>query len=334
MEVARIGEFGLLESVTELIKTTNIIKSPFAQNLIKGIGDDAAVWKCSGAIQFTTTDCLIENIHFDTRYTRWEDLGYKSMAINLSDIAAMGGDPLYALISLSIPGSLKVEDIKSLYKGIIASANKYDVQIIGGNISASEVIVINITVQGYSERPAFLSRSSAKQGDIIAITGYTGLSAAGLKVLKNGIVSDLKARELFTNFHLRPEPKIKEGKTLLKYGVKTAIDISDGLLADLKHICEASGVSSVINEYLVPIHPALAKFFPDEYEQLALSGGEDYELLFTADSGIINKLKEEITTPITIIGEITGGPSGKIVVIDRSGKELAISHIGWDHFKR
>jgi thiamine-monophosphate kinase len=333
MDVARIGEFGLLELIAGLIKTKNVITSPFAQNLIAGIGDDAAVWKCSGAIQFTTTDCLTENIHFNTRYTGWEDLGYKSMAINLSDIAAMGGDPLYALISLSIPGSMEIENIESLYGGMIASANKYNVQIVGGNISASEAIIINVTVQGHSETRAFLSRSAAKPGDKIAITGYTGLSAAGLKLLKNGTVSDPETLKTLTNAHLKPEPRIAEGKTLVKFGVKTAIDISDGLISDLRHICEASGVSAIISKDTVPIHPALAKFFPTECEQLALSGGEDYELLFTADSSVINKLKEEIEIPVTIIGEIKEGPSTKITVVDKSGKEQAVSHTGWDHFK-
>jgi thiamine-monophosphate kinase len=333
MKVSELGEFKLIGRIAKLIEETSHIDSLSRQNLILGIGDDAAVWKCQGALQLTTTDCMIQDVHFNLAYTDWEELGHKSIAVNLSDIAAMGGDPKYATVSLSLPGETDVEDVISLYKGMISICNRYGVMIIGGNVSAADKIIINVTLQGFCKTKDFFTRSSAKPGDLIALTGFTGLSAAGMKMLAGKMNIDADTAAMLKKAHLRPEPKLNEARGLLNMGIKTAIDLSDGVMSDLKHICDASGVSATIQQDLVQIHPALKKYFPQEAEQLALSGGEDYELLFTGNPATIQKIKAKAAAPVNIIGEIGRGPIGKITVFDRTGKNVSVQTPGWEHFK-
>jgi thiamine-monophosphate kinase len=219
-----------------------------------------------------------------------------------------------------------------MYRGMIDMAEKYDVTIIGGNVSSADKLIINISVHGYTSGTKLLTRSSAKPGDRIAVTGFTGLSAAGLEMFKTQLTLEKEASALFAQAHLRPHPRVSEGQALVKYGVKTAIDISDGLLADLGHICEASKVSAKVSEALVPVSPALKDAFKDRYMDLALTGGEDYELLFTAPEATILKLKPHLSCPVTIIGEIAKQGSG-VEVIGASGNAVPFKRAGWNHFK-
>jgi len=333
VKVSELGEFNLIEKISDLVKEKNISSIPDRELLI-GIGDDSAVWKSLGKFQMCTTDCLIQNVHFDLAYTGWQDLGIKSIAVNLSDIAAMGGFPRYTFVSLAMPPDTEVDDILTLYRGMIETANKYGIHILGGNISAADKLIINIAVHGYSKTSSLLTRSTALAGDLIAVTGFTGLSAAGLIMLKNKLSFEEEAAAVFSGAHLRPNPRIKEGQMLVSHGARTAIDISDGLLADLGHICESSRVSAIVREELVPISPFLKKYFKDDYMNLALTGGEDYELLFTASRGVFQKVKASIQCPVTIIGEIVKQNSAAITVIDSNGKSALFAHTGWNHFKQ
>ncbi len=333
MKVSELGEFGLIELLADIVDRTKNPKDTSWQQLIIGIGDDAAAWQGDSSIQLATTDSLIQDTHFDLNVTTWEELGWKSIAVNLSDIAAMGGIPKYALISLALPGELEIDCISSLYQGMTQIANQFGVAIIGGNIASAGRTMINVTVLGILESKHALTRSAAVPGDQIAVTGYTGLSAAGLKMLKQKLSLDDETSRLLRRAHLQPTPRINEGQVLLHHRVRAAIDISDGLIADLAHICKASKVSARINKDSVPIHPILQSKFKSDCLKLALSGGEDYELLFTARSQVINRVKQAISCPVTVIGEITEGTPGQVMLIDAAGKSIPWQQGGWEHFK-
>ena len=333
MKVSELGEFGLIELLADIVDRTKNPQDSSWQRLLIGIGDDAAAWQGDSSIQLATTDSLIQDTHFDLNITTWEELGWKAIAVNLSDIAAMGGIPKYALISLALPGELETDCISSLYQGMAQIANQFGVAIIGGNIASASRTMITVTVLGSLESKSALTRSAAVPGDQVAVTGYTGLSAAGLKMLKQKLSFDAEISRLLRRAHLQPTPRINEGQVLLRHGVKAAIDISDGLIADLTHICKASKVSARINKDSVPIHPILQSNFKSDCQQLALSGGDDYELLFTASSQIINQVKQTTSCPVTVIGEITEGTPGQVTLIDAAGKSIPWRQGGWEHFK-
>jgi len=210
MKLSELGEFGLIELVH---KITDNFKNPQHaswQKLLVGIGDDAAAWQSHDHIQLATTDTLVQGIHFDLDVTTWEELGWKALAVNLSDIAAMGGIPEYALVSLALPGELEVENISKFYTSMIHLAEQFGVATVGGNIVAAPSIVITITVIGCSNQETVLKRSAAFPGEQIAVTGYLGLSAAGLEVLKGKMSLDPETSNILRQGHLRPVPKVKE----------------------------------------------------------------------------------------------------------------------------
>jgi thiamine-monophosphate kinase len=333
MKVSELGEFGLIELLADIVDKSKNLRDSSWQRLLIGIGDDAAAWQGDNTIQLATTDSLVQDTHFDSNITTWDELGWKAIAVNLSDIAAMGGMPTYALISLGLPDSLETDCVSRLYQGMVQIANQFGVAIVGGNVTSASKTIITVTVFGSLKSASALTRSAAMPDDQIAVTGYLGLSAAGLKMLKQNLSFDAETSRLLRQAHLRPAPKVKEGQILLSNGVRAAIDISDGLIADLAHICKASKVSAKIKRDLVPVHPTVRANFKADYEQLALSGGEDYELLFTASSQIIEHLKQTISCPVTIIGEITKGIPGQVTLIDTAGKNVPWQKAGWEHFK-
>jgi thiamine-monophosphate kinase len=333
VNVSELGEFGLIELLADIVDRNRNPKDVSWQSLLIGIGDDTAAWKADDAVQLATTDSLVQDTHFDLNVVTWEELGWKAVAVNLSDIAAMGGIPKYALISLALPGNLETDHVSSLYRGMAQIASRFGVAIVGGNIASADKTVINVTVFGSLESPSMLTRSAAVPGDGIAVTGYLGLSAAGLMMLKQNLKFDAEATQLFREAHVTPMPRIDEGQILLHRGVRSAIDISDGLIADLTHMCRASKVSAWIKQNALPIHPALKKYFESDYLQLALSGGEDYELLFTASNQTINRLKKAMPCHITVIGEITRGKPGQVSLVDANGHVIPWQEAGWEHFK-
>jgi thiamine-monophosphate kinase len=333
MNVSELGEFGLIGLLADIVDKTKNPKDVSWQRLVIGTGDDAAAWRVDDAIQLATTDSLVQDTHFDLNIVTWEELGWKAIAVNLSDIAAMGGIPKYALISLALPGELETDNVSSLYQGMAQIANRFGVAIVGGNIASADKTTINVTVLGSLESASALTRSAAVPGDQIAVTGYLGLSAAGLRTLKQHLKFDVETTQLLRQAHLKPMPRVDEGQILLHHGVKAAIDISDGLIADLTHICQASKVSAGINQDELLIHPALKNNFKSDYLQLALSGGEDYELLFTASNQVIAQIKQAISCPVTVIGDITQGKPGQVTLIDADGGIIPWQKAGWEHFK-
>ena len=333
MKLSELGEFELINLIHSISASyENPRRSPW-RGILVGIGDDAAAWQSDNRIQLATTDTLVQDVHFDLSIITWEELGWKALAVNLSDIAAMGGIPKYALISLALPGQLEVEDISRFINSMMHIAREFRVAIVGGNVAAARSIVITVTVIGYSKGKTILKRSTASFGQQIAVTGYIGLSAAGLQMLKRKTIADPEARNTLRRAHLRPMPRLKEGQTLLRQGVNTAIDISDGLVADLDHICESSKVKAKINMEQIPIHPLVTAHFSD-YQDLALCGGEDYELLFTADKATVGRVKQALDSPVTVIGYITDEKLPKrVTVVDSKGNIIPYRKAGWEHFK-
>ncbi|HEY55692.1 MAG TPA: thiamine-phosphate kinase, partial [Dehalococcoidia bacterium] len=319
------GEFGLIDLLAKMAGGGD-------ERLLIGIGDDAAAWQGDASIQLASVDSFIEGVHFPPGIAPWPELGGKALAVNLSDIAAMGGIPRYALVSLALPDSTEVEDVTALYKGMLDLAKQYGVTIVGGDISSAPLVAITITVLGTSPKKQLLTRSNARPGELIAITGYLGAAAAGLEMLTKKLKFDPQATELFKQAFLNPSPRIAEGQLLVEQGVKTAIDISDGLLADLGQIGKASKVGARIEAERVPIEPLVKAAFGERALELALSGGEDYELLFTASAEVIERVKKAASCPITVIGEIVAGDG--VSVVDRQGKPLSVVRAGWEHFSQ
>ncbi len=333
MRLSELGEFGLINLIrSSSARYENLGRTPWPEVLV-GIGDDAAAWQSDNRIQLATTDTLVQDVHFDLGTISWEELGWKALAVNLSDIAAMGGIPKYALLSLALSGELEVEDISKFIDSMMHLAGEFGVAIVGGNVAAAPNVVITVTIIGCSKGKAMLKRSTASYGEQIAVTGYLGSSAAGLEMLKGKTISDPEVSNFLRRAHFKPMPKVKEGQILIEQGVKTAIDISDGLVADLAHICESSKVNAKINIKQVPIHPAVIANFPN-YQELALCGGEDYELLFTADKATIARAKQALNCPVTVIGAITKEKlPTRVTVVDSKGNIIPYNKGGWEHFK-
>jgi thiamine-monophosphate kinase len=333
MKLSELGEFGLINLIrSSSARYENSGRTPWREVLV-GIGDDAAAWQSNNRIQLATTDTLVQNVHFDLGVINWEELGWKALAVNLSDIAAMGGIPKYALLSLALPGELEVEDISKFINSMMHLAREFKVAIIGGNVATAPNVVITVTIIGCSKGKNLLKRSTASPGEQIAVTGYLGSSAAGLEMLKGKDISDPEVSNILRRAHFKPMPKVKEGQILIDQGVKTAIDISDGLIADLDHICESSKVNAKIKIEQVPVHPVVTANFSN-HQELALCGGEDYELLFTAGEATIARAKQALNCPVTVIGDITDeNLPTRVTVVDSKGNIIPYKKGGWEHFK-
>ncbi|MFC2066792.1 thiamine-phosphate kinase [Chloroflexota bacterium] len=333
MKVSELGEFGLIDLLAGMVSRSRKTQSASWRQLIVGIGDDAAAWQGNTSIQLATIDTLVQDIHFTLNTTSWSELGWKSLAVNLSDIAAMGGVPGYALVSLALPGHTEVEDVAAFYEGMIDLAQRFEVAIVGGDTSRAPLVSITITVLGSARNKHILTRSSAKPGDKIAVTGAIGGAAGGLDMLMNQLSFDPEATSYLREVFLRPLPRLAEGQLLIERGVETAIDISDGLISDLPHICKASRVGARVEIDRLPIHPIVKDNFGDRALGLALSGGEDYELLFTAGVEVIDKVKGAASCPVTVVGDIVADEKGEVRLVDINGKPFNLRKAGWEHFR-
>ncbi|MFP3880492.1 MAG: thiamine-phosphate kinase [Dehalococcoidia bacterium] len=332
MTLSQLGEFGLIDLIRSIAVPANSERTRY-QEVLVGIGDDATAWQTDNHIQLATTDTMVQDIHFDLTITGWEELGWKALAVNLSDIAAMGGVPKYALLSLALPSELEVEDISKFTSAMVHLAREFGVALVGGNVATSPNVVITVTLIGYSDGETILRRSTASPGEQIAVTGYLGLSAAGLVMLRNKLALDNEARTMLRQAHLQPVPRVREGQVLVEQGVRTAIDLSDGLLADLDHICESSTVNAKVTMEQVPVHPLLKANFSN-HQELALCGGEDYELLFVADQATIARAKQALDCPVSVIGEITKERlATRVTVVDSQGNTVPYRKGGWEHFR-
>ena len=334
MKVSELGEFGLIDLLAKMVRSTQDKQIAPFQQLILGIGDDAAAWQGDTQIQLATVDSLIQDVHFALDITPWQELGWKALAVNLSDIAAMGGVPRYALVSLALPNHTEIDNVTALSQGMIELAQQSAVAIVGGDTTSAPLVAITITVFGSAKNQDnhILTRSAARAGDKIAVTGHLGAAAAGWEMLTKQLQFDLQATTRLKQAFLHPYPRIAEGQLLVAQGVKTAIDISDGLISDLNHICQASRIGARIEIGRVPIEPAVKANFGNRALELALSGGEDYELLFTASTEVIDKVTKTAPCPITVIGDIIADKASKITLVDSKGKPVSIPKKGWEHF--
>ena len=332
MKLSALGEFGLIKLIKE-VTLPSYRSSPDAfKRLVIGIGDDAAAWEGRPFIQLATTDSLVENIHFTFESSTWEDLGHKSLAVNLSDIAAMGGQALYALVSLACPGDVDVESVLDFYRGMTRLGSQHNTAIVGGNLAASAVVCTTVFVVGEAPSGKLLRRSSALPGQLIAVTGTLGTAAAAVAALKSRQKGDSEVPPVLMQALLRPHPRLIEAQVLVEEGVECAIDISDGLVADLGHICERSEVAARVYASQIPVCPACQTVTPDSLD-LALYGGEDYELLFTCDSSTLERIATRIDCPVTVVGEIgEHAAEPEIAVIGLNGQRITGGRTGWNHF--
>jgi thiamine-monophosphate kinase len=327
MKLSEIGEFALIAAIKEMALE--------GQGVIKGIGDDAAVLRpCPGMVSLVTTDLLLQGVHFQLDLIDPYRLGRKAVAVNLSDIASCGGIPRAMLVSLAIAPEAELASVQSLYKGMLEQAQAFKVALVGGDTSQGDRLLISITLIGEAEEAKIVYRAGARKGDLIFVTGTLGDAALGLRQLKQG-----KREGVLIQRHLTPVPRVKEGQAIAQQGLATAmIDISDGLVADLGHILEASQVGAEIRLSGLPLSEEYRKevkaYSPDPYA-LALAGGEDYELLFTAAPAkekAVAKLAQELGIPITSIGKIVDVAQG-VKIYTEDGKEYPIAQKGHDHFK-
>tara|TARA_B100000029_G_C17521232_1_gene939970 strand:+ start:419 stop:1423 length:1005 start_codon:yes stop_codon:yes gene_type:complete len=333
VKILDIGESKLIEIIQDLVSAPERDSNFINNRLLVGIGDDASAWQPGPGLEISTTDTLVQGVHFSLSYSSWYDIGWKAMASNLSDISAMGGVPLYALINAGFPSYMDVDDVKDLYKGMLSIADKYSVRIMGGDLVRCETSFITVMIIGTSERDLLL-RSNMTPGDLIAVTGNLGSSAAGLRILSGDLSCTNEAHESIIESHLRPCPRINEGLTLAANGIRAAMDISDGLIIDLNKFCDSSGVGAVVYADKIPISQYLQEIFSsDEIIALALGGGEDYELLFSGPRDIVLSIIPKLASGATIIGKVSESHVGKVHVLDSENRKIALDDIGWDHFK-
>jgi len=306
-----IGEFGFIEKIRESLKTKN-------PSVISGIGDDAAIFKPTPGHELVfTTDMLIEGRHFDFKFITPGQLGAKTMAVNISDCAAMGAKPTVAVVSIGLPKDYPMANVEAFYEGLKGWGESYGAQIVGGA----------------------LRRSGAKAGDALFVTGTLGDSAAGLHSLQHPSAKTKEIVPLLIKHHLMPLPRFNVGRVLSTKRLATsAIDVSDGLSSEIHHLCDESKVGAEIHEEALPLSPSLLAYC--EAEKLnaldfVLNGGEDYELLFTVPltyiSQVVQKVPGETGTPVKSIGRMVPAAKG-ITLITRKGERLPLKAKGFDHF--
>jgi thiamine-monophosphate kinase len=312
MKIKDIGEFGLIERIT---------KKPKDKNILVGIGDDAAVYKTEKGLQILTTDCLVEGDHFRKEWFIPMQIGMKAIEINVSDIAAMGAIPKYVLVSLALPRDLVVEFVEGMYKGMWKVCDKYNIEIIGGNMTHCENIVITITLTGKVNKKNLSLRNGAKPGDFIFVSGHLGNGRAGLRLFQE----NLDGFEQVKKSYLEPKAQLKSALKVAPY-VNSMEDISDGLAAEIKHICDESKCGAIIYKDKIPIKDEIKevakKLGEDEYDY-ALFGGEDFELIYTVSKDKLDKVNG------FLVGEIT---KNKGLKLSFKGKEESITEKGYDHF--
>jgi len=310
--VASLGEFPLIHNMTKNLQTDD--------SVIHGVGDDCAVLEYTlQKYLLFSTDMVIEDVHFNRSEMNPKYIGYKALARNISDIAAMGGEPTYAVVSIGLPGELPLDFVKGIYDGLKGCASRFGVLIIGGDTSRSEKIVISIAILGEVDKSKLVLRKGAKVGDAVFVTGKLGGS-----IMKK---------------HYSFKPRIAEASFLTHHcKIHAMIDVSDGLLQDLNHILVASDMGCILEATDIPISPdAFKRAGHDSRKalQAALTDGEDFELLFTVASSkaahLADKWKRELWTPLTQIGHIT--KTKKVILRDADGKEIEIVASGFNHFQ-
>jgi thiamine-monophosphate kinase len=332
--VGDVGEFELIDRLVARL-------GPARSDTIVGAGpDDTCVLRLGdGTLQLATIDSQIEGIHFHTEHFSPEDVGRKAAAVNLSDIAAMGGTPTHALAALSAPLELSADFALRVVDGLSMELSRWGADLVGGNLSRGERVVLDMTLLGEVDQERLLLRSGARPGDAVLVTGHLGAAAAGMALMMarhdpSGLPPE--HRQTVLARQRWPEPRLEIGPLLGARGATAAIDLSDGLASDVRHICRASGVGVRIEASQIPVAPAtlaVAEALELNATELALGGGEDYELLFTAPPEKIGKIVDSVASitrvPVTRIGCVTAVSS--IALVRDDGAEQPLVG-GWQHF--
>ncbi len=340
--MAHIDEFALIRLLTEREPTAS---SESAGRVVVGIGDDAAVAGIAPGFQLVVScDAMVEHIHFNRYTMRDADIGYKAMAANLSDMAAMGAVPRYALISLSVPPEWTPERLRAIYDGLYECADAYGVAVVGGNTTSTPACLnMTVTIIGEVETGKALLRSSAQTGDAVFVTGFPGRSAAGLHLMSalkrpaGSLVHLPSPYSELVGAHRRPRPRVEAGRLLIKSGACRALnDISDGLASEAWEIAEASDKGIVLHEERLPIHADLLRYAREtgkHYLDWLLYGGEDYELIGTVAAGEAEAVKAEFERqglPFHIIGEVAGG-TAEVRLKRMNGELQPLEKKGYNH---
>ena len=338
-DISDLGEFGLIDQLTKNFELKN-------ENSLVGVGDDAAVIQVSeDTVQLISTDMLVEGIHFNLMYMPLKHLGYKAVAVNVSDICAMNGTAQQITVSLAVSSRFPLEALEELYEGIHLACDKYSVDLVGGDTTSSTSgLVINVTVLGTAKKEDVVYRSGAKEYDLLVVTGDLGAAYMGLQVLERekevfqanpSIQPDLDGHDYIIERQLKPEARKDIIGFLKELDVlpTAMIDISDGLASEILHLCKASNVGCHVYDEKIPIDAqtsiAAIDFNLDPHT-CALNGGEDYELLFTVAQSDFEKIKGNPN--MTIIGHITDATDG-IYYVDKNGSAIELAAQGWNHFK-
>jgi thiamine-monophosphate kinase len=336
-EVNSLGEFGLIDRLTQDYTTSNA-------TTVLGIGDDAAVIDPMGKQIVVSTDLLVEGVHFDMAYTPLRYLGYKAVAVNVSDIYAMNATPTQITVSIAFSNRYSVEALQELYDGIYEAAEAYHVDIIGGDTTSHpKGLTISVTALGEVTENTFVTRSGAKENDLICVSGDLGGAYLGLLLLEREkqifmehpmLQPELGDNQYIVKRLLKPEARKDIIEDLAELGVipTSMMDISDGLSSELHHICKASGVGCAIYEEKIPVHADAKKaaidIFKIDYSTATLNGGEDYELLFTIAQSDFEKIKSH--PEISVIGYVTAADAGK-KLITTNNHQHDLKAQGWVH---
>ena len=338
-EIGTLGEFGLIRHLTEKIELKN-------ESTVKGVGDDAAILSYKEKQVLVTTDLLLEGIHFDLTYTPLKHLGYKSAVVNFSDIYAMNGKPKQITVSLGISKRFSVEDLEEFYSGLSLACDIYGVDIVGGDTSASLTgLCISITCIGEGEKGKIVTRSGAKDTDLVCVSGDLGAAYMGLQLLEReksvfkgekDFTPDFAGKEYLLERQLKPEARKDIIEALDKAGIipTSMMDVSDGLSSELLHISKESKVGCRIYEDRIPIDyqtASMAEQFNMNLVTAALNGGEDYELLFTVPLTDHEKVSE--MKGVRVIGHITRPELGNYLV-GRDGGEVELKAQGWNSLNK
>lgn len=338
-EISTLGEFGLIDHLTKDLHHVNT-------STLKGVGDDCAVLHYDGAEVLVSTDLLVEGVHFDLTYMPLKHLGYKAAVVNFSDVYAMNGNPRQITVSLAISRRFTVEHMEALYSGIRLACERYGVDIVGGDTTASRSgLVICITVIGEAPKDKIVYRSGAKDTDLICVSGNLGAAYMGLQALEREKVAGAGQSDFQPDFHgkeyllerqLKPEARRDVIEDLAKAGIvpTSMMDVSDGLSSELLHICKASDTGCRVYEERIPIDYETAKMAEELNMNLvtaAMNGGEDYELLFTVPLHAHEEIKK--IPDVKVIGHITK-PSLGCYMVTRDGGEIPIRAQGFNHMKK
>jgi thiamine-monophosphate kinase len=335
--LSEIGEFGLIDRIHELLQKEGLR----APGVTLGIGDDTASFRPREGYEILITcDCMVEGRHYLPDHIMPLDLGRRAMALNISDIGAMGGRPLYALVSLGLKSDTPVADVEAIYRGFIAELNPFEASVIGGNVTKTEhAMFVDITLVGEVEQGRMARRSGARAGDAILVTGYPGESAAGLHLLLSAQSTEDLSKHPLVKAYNTPSHRAREGEAIAQSGYATAmIDTSDGFLGDLGHICKESGVGATLILEKLPMREVLrgaaAQMNRDPFD-LVLQESDDYELIITCPADNVDGIRSAVAAvsevSVAEVGRVTEAVHG-IKLIQPDGTARAVTPDGWDHF--